>query len=140
MATAQILNAEYQHFLQKCRSIDWVLVIQSVKQLKFSSSLPHQTSVKVITRYLAFLYLNHCYPHLRLVPDQGIDQFWQSHSRNRKQYIEDCQFLFGYVIPYISHVDLYRTDRSIWLRDYALTQVLFRKHFGMELADDGAID
>lgn len=136
MVTTQILNAGYQQFLQKCWAIDLISDAQSLEQLKSGSLLMHQNPVKVISRYLAFLYLNHCYPRMRLVPDQDIDQLWQSHCLNRKKYTEDCQFLFGYVIPYVSHAGLYETDRPIWLRDYVLTQVLFRKHFGMKLAND----
>lgn len=134
MSVTQILADEYQHFLQKCQAIDLAPIANSFTQSRFNSLRINKNIVKLISRYFAFLYLNHHYSRIRLVPTREIDQIWQQHYLNSNRYIDDCQFLFGHVVPYVSYVNLYETDRPTWLRNYALTQVLFRKHFGIELA------
>jgi hypothetical protein len=124
----------FQAFLQKVRSLDLGPIAH---QLMHSQAGPQWTKLqttRAIARYLGFLYLVGQYPHLQLVPTQEIDQVWHQHILDTHKYAEDCQHLFGRFIHHFPYLGMRgETDRKDWQRAYALTQVLFLKHFGLDL-------
>jgi hypothetical protein len=122
-------------FLQKAQQLDLSPIAYQLMQ---SEAGPHWTraqTVKAIAQYLAFLYLIDRYPHLRLVPSLEIDQVWHYHILDTSKYAEDCQLLFGRMIHHFPYLGLRGTqDRRSQGKAYALTQILFAKHF-----DDSSI-
>ncbi|MBD2018613.1 hypothetical protein H6F43_00245, partial [Leptolyngbya sp. FACHB-36] len=70
-------------------------------------------------------------------PTWEIDQVWHCHILDTDKYAKDCDTLFGQFIHHFPYFGVRgENDRQAWYRAYALTQVLFRKHFGFELAAD----
>lgn len=127
-------------FLEKVRLLD---LSPLAYQLRYSASGPRWTQAKIIkavARYLAFLFLIDRYPHLQLVPSQEVDIVWHYHILDTRKYAEDCQLLFG---QFIHHFPYFGTrgeaDRLNLKQAYILTQVLYRKHFGDDLAIDQAL-
>lgn len=141
MIAVQVLSHEYQQFLQKCQSLNLEPIAYQLMRSKSGPHWTQQQTIKAISRYLSFLYLAHCYPRIPLVPSYDIDQIWHYHISDTVKYAEDCQFLFGRFIHHFSYFGVCgETDRQNLLRTYALTQVLFRKHFGEELAINDVAD
>jgi hypothetical protein len=123
----------FQCFLQKARSLD---LGSLAYQLMYARSGPFWTrsqAAAAIARYLGFLYLISEYPSFQLVPTPEIDQVWHHHLLDTEKYAADCQQLFGQFVhhfPYLGTGD--EADRRAWYQAYALTLVLFRKHFGSD--------
>lgn len=46
--------------------------------------------------YRGFLFIHWKYPREALVPSTGIDEFWHAHILYTKQYMKDCQKIFGH--------------------------------------------
>lgn len=130
----------FQVFLHKARSLDFGSLAYQLMQLN-----PQWTKtqmVEAIARYLAFLYLIDRYPRLQLVPSKEIDYIWHQHILDTQKYAEDCQNLFGRFVHHFPYLGMRgELDRHSWYRAYALTQVLFRRHFGeMQWVDATAAD
>jgi hypothetical protein len=125
-------------FLEKVRLLD---VGPIAYQLMLSKTGPKWTkakTVKAIARYLRFLYLVNHYPLLQLAPSREIDEVWHQHILDTSKYVADCQMLFGRLVhhfPYFGVRD--EQDHHALLQAHALTQVLYRKHFGEELGAEG---
>ncbi|HEY9699237.1 MAG TPA: glycine-rich domain-containing protein-like [Trichocoleus sp.] len=132
-SVSQVLSTEFRFFLVRVRLLNLSPIAY---HLMYASTGPEWTSeqtTKAITRYLAFQYLIHQYPHLCLIPTFEICQVWQSHLFDKQKYTEDCQHLFGSCIFPSAEQE---GDRPDHLRATILTQVLFRKHFGRSLVTE----
>jgi hypothetical protein len=125
---------EFHGFLQKVRLLDLSPIAYQLMQSRSGLQWTREQTTTAIAHYLAFLYLIHRYPHLQLSPSWEIDQVWHYHILDTVKYAEDCQTLFGYFIhhfPYLGTRD--DADQRDLYKAFALTQVLFHKHFGIEL-------
>lgn len=63
-----------------------------------SYPLPRWTkedAVKCCQLYKNFLFLLRKHQNETLVPSRNIDEFWHNHILYTKNYIEDCQAIFG---------------------------------------------
>ncbi|MBD2121481.1 glycine-rich domain-containing protein-like [Trichocoleus sp. FACHB-262] len=129
----------YQAFLQKVRSLDLGPIAHQLMHSQIGPQWTKLQATRAIARYLGFLYLVGQYPRLQLVPTQEIDQVWHQHILDTHKYAEDCQHLFGRFIHHFPYLGTRgEADQQDWQRAYALTQVLFRKHFGLDLATAAA--
>jgi hypothetical protein len=135
MSAEQFFFQEFQVFLQKARSLDLGPIAYQLTQSRSGPQWTREKTTQAIARYLAFLYLVDRYPGLQIAPTQEIDQVWHCHILDTSKYAEDCQHLFGYFVhhfPYLGTRN--QIDKQNWYRAYALTQVLFQKHFGIDFA------
>lgn len=131
----------FQPFLQKVRSLDLGALAYQLMQSCSGPRWSRAKTVQAIARYLAFLYLIDRYPNLELVPPQDIDQVWHQHILDTQKYAADCQHLFGQFIHHFPYLGTQgEADQQHWYRAYALTQVLFRKHFDIDLRDASPAD
>lgn len=131
------MSEEFQIFLEKVRSLDLGPIAYQLTQSRLGPHWTQAKAVKAIARYLAFLYLAERYSRLQLAPSRDIDTVWHYHILDTSKYAEDCEMLFGRLIhhfPYLGSRD--EADKRDLHQAYALTQVLFRKHFGIELVQE----
>lgn len=58
--------------------------------------------------YRGFLFINWKYSEEKHIPSMGIDEFWHAHILHTRDYMRDCQEIFGYYF----HHDIFRHDQS----------------------------
>ncbi|HEY9639381.1 MAG TPA: glycine-rich domain-containing protein-like [Coleofasciculaceae cyanobacterium] len=117
-------------FLQKARQLDLSPIAYQLMQSEAGPRWTRAKTVKAIAQYLAFLYLIDRYSHLSLVPSLEIDQVWHYHILDTRKYAEDCQLLFDCMIHHFPYLGLRGVqDRRSQSKAYAITQILFTKHF-----------
>ena len=83
--------------------------------------------------YKDFLWLNYCYPNKQLVPTKDIDEVWHQHILHTKEYIYDCQQIFG---RYFHHrpANPQNEDEIEQLgKLFAETKQLYQKTYGRPL-------
>jgi hypothetical protein len=142
MVQSQCSSTEsFQLFLQKARSLDLGPLAHQLMHPRSSCGWSRAKTIQGIARYLAFLYLVEQYARLQLVPTQEVDQVWHQHILDTQKYAEDCHHLFGQIIHHFPYLGTRgEADQHQWYRSYALTQVLFRKHFGTGFVDSMPAD
>lgn len=135
------ITESFQLFLQKARSLDLGPLAFQLMSARSGQRWSKTQTIRGIGRYLAFLYLADQYPHLQLVPPHDVDQVWHQHILDTQKYAEDCQHLFGQLIHHFPYLGTRgEADQQQRLRSYALTQVLFCKHFGSDLSNSTPSD
>lgn len=86
--------------------------------------------------YKNFLWLNKKYLPQPLVPTREIDEFWHNHILYTKQYMHDCQAIFGFYFHHAPSspdenpeilVDNFVTTRRLYLAEFNQALVLERK-------------
>lgn len=127
-------SQSFCQFLSNIQSIDFGSLTYQLMYCRTAPQWTHNQTTRSIARYLMFLYLVDCYSNLQLVPPDDIDRVWHHHILDTQKYAEDCQQLFGYFIHHFPYLGTRgEGDRQDWHSAYALTQVLFRKQFGLDL-------
>lgn len=123
-------------FLQKAQQLDLSPIAYQLMQSQTGPRWTKAQTVKAIAQYLAFLYLADYYPNLQLVPSLEIDRVWHYHILDTQKYLEDCQFLFGYIVHHFPYLGLRgEPDRLNQSKAYVLSKVLFSRHFGKSFAE-----
>ncbi len=120
------------------------LNLQAVEHKLMSSKewTAEKTQV-AINRYKLFLYLKSVYPAAVLVPTQEIDAVWHAHFEvNLRQYIEDCNYLFGYLLNHCSADGGEQNEQTLQIYEeaFSLTKALFEEFFGVEILDNTSIN
>ena len=82
--------------------------------------------------YKKWLALHVCYPDLATAPSVKLDEYWHMHILDTKQYMEDCQFVFGRYLHHYPYFGL-EGDKQNLDAGFELTRKLFRHHFGHDL-------
>lgn len=136
ISAQQVVSPAFQAFLQRVRSLKIRSLVDQLDRSPTSMNWTEAQKVKTITQYFAFLYLVDCYPHLKLIPCRDVAHVWNCHRLNIRQYIADCQILFGRVPAAAAFNDLAPNDRPGKRTALFLTERLFRQHFGCSIADD----
>ncbi|MCU0526497.1 MAG: glycine-rich domain-containing protein-like [Elainella sp. Prado103] len=127
---------DFARFLQKVQNLNLRPIAYQLTQSRSGLQWSPAQAAKAITRYIAFLYLVDRYPHLQLVPTREIDEVWHQHILDTTKYAEDCQILFGRFIHHFPYLGTRgEADRQALLKAYAITLVLFRKHFGSQMVN-----
>jgi len=141
MVQSPSLSTEsFQVFIQKAQSLDLGPLAYQLMQARSGCGWSKAQTLQNIAGYLAFLYLVDHYPRLQLVPTQAVDQVWHHHILDTQKYAEDCQHLFGQLIHHFPYLGTRGdADQQQWRQSYALTQVLFRRHFDCDLADSDSM-
>lgn len=116
-----------QQFEQKLASIDLSAVMGRVQR---ELGLDEESAAKAEDLYRKFLTLRHRYPASRHVPPKIADEVWHNHIMHTKQYLADCEKLFGDVLHHVPELE---GDQSSHLRDYDQTVKHYKQEFGVEL-------
>ena len=99
-----------------------------------SYSLPRWTKEdagKCCQLYKNFLLLQKKHLPLPLVPTREIDEYWHNHILHTKNYVEDCEHIFGH---YLHHQPKTPADASDTLiADFLQTKALYLAEFGVSL-------
>ena len=128
------VSDEFQIFLKRCQTMNLKAIAYQLTQSRSGPHWGYQRTKKAISHYLAFLFLVNQYPRLSLIPTQDIDQVWHYHILDTEQYAKDCEMLFGCFIHHVPYAGMRGDgDRQRWLSAFAMTQVLFQNHFGIDL-------
>lgn len=78
--------------------------------------------------YKNFLYLQKKHESSTLVPTRQIDEFWHNHILYTKQYMYDCERIFGY---YLHHEPASPFDETTSLvNDFLRTKEYYLAEFG----------
>lgn len=79
----------------------------------------------MIEEYRKFLFLIHEHPKARIVPSHLVDEVWHDHILHTKNYMKDCEQVFGQFIHHIPSV-------SEEGEDISETFDLYKRTFGMD--------
>jgi len=81
--------------------------------------------------YKNFLYLQKKHHPLSLVPTREIDEFWHNHILHTKQYMHDCEHIFGY---YLHHVPASPSeDTQTLIKEFLQTKQYYLEEFNEPL-------
>jgi len=58
---------------------------------------------RAIKRYKRFLLWHYLDPNRAMNPSQEVDLVWHCHILDTKKYLEDCNWLFGYVLHHFPY-------------------------------------
>ncbi len=93
--------------------------------------LDMETAVSIADLYRAFLYLCKKYPDDVIVPTKEVDDFWHLHILDTRNYIQDCEKIFGKYLhhfPY-SGLDGTKIDQDMEQFFISHTFMLMSRHF-----------
>ena len=123
-------------FLNKLNKLD----LQAVeKQLMSSYGWTLEKTQVAINRYKLYLHLKSLYPAVMLVPTQEIDLVWHTHIEvNLIKYIQDCYYLFGYILNHCSAISSEQNDGTlqIYEQSFGKTKALFGEMFGVDILEN----
>lgn len=95
-------SEEQSHVLQAWDKIDRLDFLLVAKKLKLpypeGRSWSDEQIEMAIKWYRRFLKLCVKYPQFRIVPNDPIDAVWHGHLMDTRQYIADCQEIFGEIL------------------------------------------
>ena len=82
--------------------------------------------------YKEWLILHKVYgERATMAPSADLDEYWHTHILDTKKYMEDCNMVFGYYLHHYPYFGLTAQETETDLEQgFALTQKLFKKHFG----------
>ncbi|MGD1909738.1 MAG: glycine-rich domain-containing protein [Rivularia sp. (in: cyanobacteria)] len=109
------------------------------KKLISSTGWTLEKTQVAISRYKLFLYIKSVYPTAILVPTQEIDAVWHTHIEvNLLKYIQDSDYLFGYILNHCSAVDGEQNEKTlqIYQQAFSLTKALFEEFFGVGILEN----
>ena len=72
---------------------------------KNENNWDQETWLQAKQEYIRFLTLRQKYPDETLVPSDLMDGVWHVHILNTRQYISDCDALFGKYLHHVPHLD-----------------------------------
>ncbi|MBE9212428.1 hypothetical protein IQ247_06835 [Plectonema cf. radiosum LEGE 06105] len=126
-------------FFDKVNNLD----LQAIQnKLMFEYEWTAEKTQAVINHYKLFLYLKSIYPAAGLVPTQEIDAVWHAHMEvNLLKYIQDCDYLFGYLLNHCSAVDneINQEIHQIHKQAFNTTKALFENIFGVGVLENTSI-
>ena len=109
------------------------------KKLISSTGWTLEKTQVAISRYKLFLYIKSVYPTAILVPTQEIDAVWHTHIEvNLLKYIQDSDYLFGYILNHSSAVDGEQNEKTLQIYEqaFSLTKALFEEFFGVGILEN----
>jgi hypothetical protein len=89
-----------------------------------------------INQYRQYLFLIRKY-NTNISPTLAIDAVWHNHILDTRKYVQDCQAVFGFYLhhfPYFGSRD--EEDRAHLEMAFENTKMLFKKEFGVDIAED----
>lgn len=86
----------------------------------------------VENEYRKWLTLAAHYPDIKLLPAPDVDQFWHAHILHTKQYVEDCNRLFGKYMHHEPFHNLSEKDADDAKYDYSRMLSTYEKHFNQK--------
>lgn len=124
-------------FLRKLKQLDLGPIAYQLMHPEKGCGWAKGDTIQAISRYKLFLLLAHLYPERKLVPTPEIDQVWHHHILDTVKYLEDCQFLFGYILHHFPYSGLQtRSARQEQDQNFLHTQQLFKQHFGLPMNNE----
>ncbi|HXH74017.1 MAG TPA: hypothetical protein VNJ08_03580 [Bacteriovoracaceae bacterium] len=65
-----------------------------------------ETALSIADMYRAFLYLCKTYTQQVIVPTREVDDFWHLHLLDTRNYIADCENIFGHYLHHFPYAGL----------------------------------
>lgn len=95
-------------------------------------------AMDVTDLYRAFLFLCQRYPDEIIVPTREVDDFWHLHILDTRNYIADCNLIFGHYLHHYPYAGLPGTAASHEDEEKFIRQTieLVARHFP-QLVDEG---
>lgn len=81
-----------------------------------------------VRKYKNFLILKIIYPQLSCVPTSEIDEIWHEHILHTKNYMRDCEQIFGHFLHH-NPSDGSDDDKELLAALYNKTKQLYEEHF-----------
>lgn len=114
-----------QTFAQRLARVDLTKVMARVAA---ETDLAEAELARAETLYRQFLSLHNSYPEAMLVPPAIVDYVWHAHIEHTRQYMADCDMLFGH---YLHHEP---QDEAVTADQYeSFTIPAYQKEFGESL-------
>ncbi|AFY56145.1 Protein of unknown function (DUF1399) [Rivularia sp. PCC 7116] len=126
-------------FFDRVNNLDFEMV---AKRVVFKHGWTIERTQVAINRYKLFLYLKSVYPATGLVPTPEIDVVWHAHMEvNLIQYIQDCYYLFGYILNHCSAIygEQNQATSLIHQQAFSTTKALFEEFFGFSILDNTSL-
>lgn len=95
---------------------------------KNENNWDQETWLQAKQEYIRFLTLRQKYPNETLVPSDLMDGVWHVHILNTRQYISDCDALFGKYLHHVPHLDEGISEENE--EKFASTLSLYEREFG----------
>ena len=110
-------------------------VVQSIDDREYSdegSRLPASEWAAIAEQaYRRFLFICAKHPSAHVVPNGKVDYFWHKHILHTRQYVDDCQALFG---RYLHHLPTPRGQNFAHKNDeWNASQALFKAEFDLPI-------
>ncbi len=122
-------------FADKLEKLDLQLVADKLMSSEYGYGWNVEKIQLAIKRYKKFLTLQYLYPNFELVPSKEIDTVWHEHILvNTYQYIQDCHYLFGYLLHHRwtdSKKDIVESQKA--RRAFITTKQLFMEIFAEDI-------
>jgi len=97
-----------------------------------SLSFPHAPIAwSSIVEYKRFLAIKKNYPDLEIAPSPLVDKVWHMHILDTKQYMKDCDYIFGSYMHHEPSFDPDEKEQVEMAKRYRITLDAYEKIFGM---------
>eukprot|EP01083_Nonionella_stella_P269538 912141_1 len=89
-----------------------------------------------IEEYRKFLHLSKKYPATPLVPSVGVDEVWHYHILDTRQYVKDCNSMFGHFLHHYPYYGMNGIeDEANWNQSILETEGIYTNEFGQDPYD-----
>lgn len=107
------------------------LAKEKLLESKKWSNVKADRAVSDYKKYMALMKAMNGY---QLVPNEEIDEIWHMHILDTRQYMKDCNELFGeYIHHYPYFGMLSEENKTQWLETQTLSDNVWQKFFGKKL-------
>ncbi|MFB2917231.1 hypothetical protein ACE1CB_01930 [Aerosakkonema sp. BLCC-F2] len=136
----EVPNSEYRlacatqdEIMEKLNKLDFTQISYKLMNPDYGDAWSLEQTNKAIALYKMFLCLSYLYPH-EIAPSQEIERVWHEHILNTFAYAQACQQIFGKFIHHSPYFGLGgEEERQNLNAAFAQTQLLFIKHFGIDI-------
>ena len=92
----------------------------------------------ISSMYRVFLFLSKLYPNQVIVPPREVDEFWHLHILDTRNYIKDCEKIFGSYFHHFPYAGLEGTkvSEAEELAFRIKTLELVKRHFPSLIEDE----
>ena len=112
-------------YMEKLGKIDFSHIKAKMQR---NTGMDHETALQAEELYKQYLALRAKHPHANIIPPKLADHMWHEHILSSRQYMEDCNNIFG---DYLHHNQV--EDKDLLDEGWENSKNLYQQEFGVDL-------
>jgi len=127
----EISKEKFEEAFEKTKNLDFSLAI---KKLQLKEDWTEERAIKAVEGYKKYLALTKALDGYQLVPNADIDEIWHYHILDTRQYVKDCEEIFGGFLhhyPYFGMLD--EQNEKEWKKYQEISNSIWQELFDEDL-------